>query len=193
MKHSGRPRRRMMVLFIAFILSAAVLGALTYRKYARSRLAPSVPPVVQEAGTIVVTLFFADPAGDGLRREAREIDACDDTASCVEALLDELLNGPVGDMEPTLPGSFSLRSVEVVNDTAVLDLEAGSEKGLPGGSAAELAAVYSIIDTIAFNFPRIKQVKFLVEGGPVSTLKGHIDLREPLAPDFSLEKKQGTQ
>jgi hypothetical protein len=34
-------------------------------------------------------------------------------------------------------------------------------------------------------------VKLLLNGKGVETLKGHIDLREPLVPDFTLEKKQG--
>jgi len=52
-----------------------------------------------------------------------------------------------------------------------------------------MAAVYSVVDSLAVNFPQIRQVRIFVEGKPVDTLKGHLDLREPLEPDFSLEKK----
>jgi hypothetical protein len=54
-----------------------------------------------------------------------------------------------------------------------------------------MTAVYSIVDSIAVNFPRIKQVKLLFNGKTAETLKGHLDLRGPLTPDFSMEKKQG--
>jgi hypothetical protein len=46
-----------------------------------------------------------------------------------------------------------------------------------------------VIDSLSFNFPRIKRVKFLLEGANAATL-GHLDLSEPLAADFTLEKKQ---
>ena len=82
-------------------------------------------------------------------------------------------------------------AVQVNGDLAQIDLGEEMIQGLPGGSNAEMTAVYSIVDSIAVNFPGIKQVKLLVGGKTVETLKGHLDLRGPLAPDFSLEKKQG--
>lgn len=52
-----------------------------------------------------------------------------------------------------------------------------------------MMAVYSIVNTIAVNFPRIKLVKLTINGKDAETLNGHIDLRKPLAPDFALERK----
>ena len=182
--------RRKTLLFIAFIVSAAILGALLFRKYEKSRLAPSPPSPTGEAGAIFVTLFFADPSGNGLRREVREIDACDGPAQCSEEVIDELLNGPIGELAPTLPASFSVRSVQMEGATAEIDLERGSAEGLPEGSSAEMTAVYSIVDSLAFNFPQVQKVKFLVEGEVVPTLKGHLDLRSPLVPDYGLEKRE---
>ncbi|HEY6007824.1 MAG TPA: GerMN domain-containing protein [Geobacteraceae bacterium] len=185
-----RSRRRMTFLFIAFIVSAVVLGALFYRKYERSHM-PVVPPPAREpmAGTTIVTLFFADPGGQGLRRELREIGACNELPDCIEAVIHELVNGPLGDLGPTLPGSFALRAARVVGDMAVLDLQKGTGEGLPEGSSAEMMAIYSIVDSIAFNFPPIHRVQFLMDGQSLTSLKGHLDLREPLVPDFLLETK----
>ncbi len=153
-----------------------------------SRMKPSPPPQAREAGTLLVTLFFASPDGEGLVREAREIDACSDTAECAEEVVEELVNGPVGDMSPTLPAAAVVRSVRVEGETALVDFGKEFAAGLPGGSHGEMTAVYSVADSLAFNFPRIKRVKFLQDGENVATF-GHLDLREPLAPDFSLEKK----
>jgi len=100
-----------------------------------------------------------------------------------------LIYGPLGELAPTLPPNTTIRGVQVAGDKAVIDLDKGFEEGLPAGSSAEMTAVYSIVDTVAVNFPQIKSVTFLVEGKPVETLKGHLDLRQPLVPDFSLEKK----
>jgi len=188
-KRNNRPRRRMALLIVAFIVFAAIIGALIMQKYEKSHLTSPVPPQPRQAGTFLATLFFASHDGGGLVREGREIDACGETAGCVEAVIDELINGPLGELAPTLPPNTTIRGVQVAGDKAVIDLDKGFEEGLPAGSSAEMTAVYSIVDTVAVNFPQIKSVTFLVEGKPVETLKGHLDLRQPLVPDFSLEKK----
>jgi sporulation and spore germination protein len=188
-RNDNRPRREMAVFFIAFIVCAAVLGALMLKKYEDRRLQPAAPPQPQQEGVLLVTLFFASPEGDRLVREGREIDACDGPAECVEAVVEELINGPLGDLTPTLPAAATVHDVQVDGDLALVDLGEELAEGLPGGSSAELTAAYSIVNTIAVNFPGIKRVKLLLGGKEVETLKGHLDLREPLAPDFGLEKK----
>jgi spore germination protein GerM len=161
------------------------------KKYEERHRQPVAVPHPQQEGTFLVTLFFASPDGTGLVREGREIGPCEDPAKCVGSVVGELINGPLGDLAPTLPAATSIHDVQVNGDLAQIDLGEEMIKGLPAGSNAEMTAVYSIVDTIAVNFPSIKQVKLLVGGKPVETLKGHLDLREPLTPDFSLEKKQG--
>ena len=178
----------MTFLLIAFVISAVILGTLIYRKYETSGLKPT-PPQPQEEGMLLVTLFFSSPDGAGLVREAREIDACTDPKICVEEILEELINGPVGDMSPTLPPTVTFRSVRVEGDIATVDFGKELSEGLPAGSNAEMMAVYSVIDSLAFNFPGIKKVKFLQEGEAIRTL-GQLDLATPLTPDFTLEKKQ---
>ena len=189
MRKNNKPRREFATLIIAFFVCAAVLGALLYKKYEERHQQPPAMPHTKQEGTFLVTLFFASPDGKGLVREGREIDSCGDAADCVESIVDELIYGPLGDLAPTLPDNASVQNVQINGDTAVVDFGEEMITGLPGGSEAEMAAVYSIVDSIAVNFPRIKQVKLLVGGKSIETLKGHLDLREPLRPDFALEKK----
>ena len=80
--------------------------------------------------------------------------------------------------------------MRVKGETAQIDFGRELKETLPAGSSAELAAVYSVVDTVTANFPQIKSVQFLIEGAPVDELKGHLDLRSPLPPDYSLEKKE---
>ena len=182
------PRRRMALLVAAFLITALVLGALMLRKYRHSRLKTAPPPQAEEAGTRLVTLFFASPDGAGLVREAREIDACSEPSECAEEIIEELINGPVGDVSPTLPPRAVLTSVRMEGDTALVDFAKEFPEGLSGGSNGEMMAVYSLIDSLAFNLPRIKTVKVLLGGQSVESL-GHLDLSTPLPPDFTLEKK----
>ena len=186
-KRANRSRRKMTLLLLAFVISAVIIGLLIYRKYELSRL-KIAPPQPQESGMMLVTLFFASPDGAGLVREAREIDACSDPTACAEEIIEELINGPVGEMSPTLPSAATFRSVLVNGETATVDFGKEFAEGLPAGSNAEITAIYSVIDSLAFNFPGIKKVQFLLAGEHVTTL-GQLDLSAPLPPDFSLEKK----
>ncbi len=188
-KRSRPSRWGMTILGFAFMISAAVYGALMLQKYEQRRNPPPVPPQAQESGTMLVTLFFAAADGSGLVREGREMDACGEPEECIGDIIQELAGGPLGDLAPTLPNVTTVRDVQVTGDLATVDLGREFVEALPAGSSAEMTAVYSIIDTIAVNFPQIRRVSFLVEGKPVRTFTGHLDLRQPLAPDFSLERK----
>jgi hypothetical protein len=194
MKPPNGRRNAKLILFAAFIIAAIILGTLMLLKYNRSQQIPvsHVPP--QETGVMRISLFFAAPDGKGLARETRDIDSCgDDLSACVQDVIEELVNGPLGDLAPTLPDATIVNSVQLNGDTAIVDFNNELVNGLPGGSSSEVTAVYSIVDTVSFNFPRIKRVKFLLDGHDADTLKGHLDLRIPIEPDFPQEKIKNNQ
>ena len=87
---------------------------------------------------------------------------------------------------PILPASVVLRGVTVVDSLVKIDFSQELIAAHPGGTQSELLTVYGLADTLTVNFPHLRQVQVLVEGAPVSTLKGHVDLRQPINPDFSL-------
>jgi spore germination protein GerM len=180
------------VLLIAFLAAAIMLGSMMLHKYLARHQTPQGPVLPKQTGTVPVTLFFSAPDGSGFVREAREIEgSCSsDISPCIRAILEELANGPLGDLAPTLPQNSTFRSIQIQGDTAVIDLGDSLIEALPKGSSAEMTAVYSMVNTIAFNFPAIKKVQFLVEGQNVSTLDGHLYLGKPLEPNFELEKGQ---
>ncbi|BDV44342.1 sporulation protein [Geotalea uraniireducens] len=182
-----KSRRRNFLLLAAFLTAALVLGLLIFGKYRESRQLPVAKPEPKPTGTIQLTLFFAAPEGDGLAREGRVTGPCADLAECVAEAVAELVNGPVGDLQPSLPPSTIVHGVRIDGDTAVIDFGHELVEGLPGGSSSEMTAVYSVVDTVCFNFPQLKRVKFLIDGKETDTLAGHLDLRQPLGPDYSLE------
>ncbi len=180
------------LLVAAFMVAAVILGTLMVQKYLarQGEGTPPLPP--QPAGTVSVSLFFAAQDARGLVRESREIGSCSaDLSSCISATLEELANGPLGDLSPTLPTGSTFRSVIIRGDTAIVDLGKELAENLPKGSSAEMTAVYSIVNTVSYNFPAIKKVKFLLEGHEITTLGGHLELDKPLEPDFRLELRQG--
>ena len=177
------------ILLTAFLLFAVVLGALVFRKYETATRKTEPSPAATPAGSTVVTLFFASPGGEGLMREGREVEIEEGVEDGIESVVGELIRGPLGSLAPTLPANARVLGVKLNGDTAQIDFGRELLDEVPAGSSGETAAVYSIIDTVAMNFPQVKAVQFTFEGAAVDSLKGHLDLRHPLPPDFTQEKK----
>jgi spore germination protein GerM len=173
-------------LVIPFAIVAMVFGGLIWKKMQDSREPRPVPQTDQNAATRKVVLFFATDDAR-LAREARELEACTETSECVKDLLDELISGPVSDLHETVPEGTAVSTVLLEGDLAVVDLTAPFAAELPSGSSAEMTAVYSIVNTVCVNFPQITRVRITVEGNQ-KTILNHLDLTEPLPPDYSLEQ-----
>jgi len=135
---------------------------------------------------ISVRLYFASPECDGLLAEERSIAFSEDLTQQLRTVVEELVAGPREGLLPTLPPEtrvlevfVSPRGVAYVN----LSADVASE---PSGSMAELFSVYSIVNTLATNFPATKRVQILVQDEMVTSLAGHVDLSRPLPPDMTL-------
>jgi len=183
----GQRKRINISLLIPFLVVALVFGVLIRQKYQASREVPPVPQIQQPTGPSTAVLFFVSD-GSRLAREARQLEPCDGTAACVKIVLDELFNGPVGDLDEALPEAASLRDVRIEGDTAIVEVSRGFADELPTGSSAEMLAVYSIVNTICANFPQIARVKLTIEGVDKAALP-HLDISEPLLPDYTLEQE----
>jgi hypothetical protein len=59
---------------------------------------------------------------------------------------------------------------------AIINLHGTFADHHPSGIEPESLTIQSIIGTLYANFPRIEQVRFLVDGHPRDTLNGHADL-----------------
>ena len=177
-----------MIPFLVFILFFSIM---IWQKYRSSRELPVTPQQQQVEGYRSVTLFFA-AEGTRLAREARAIEPCDDNNSCLKSILDELLSGPVGGFEHTVPEGTVVEAALIEGDQATIDFNRTFSDAMLSGSSAEMLAVYSIVNTITINFPQIQSVKLNVDGNKVATLR-HLDLSDPLEPDYSLEQSPSAE
>jgi hypothetical protein len=77
---------------------------------------------------------------------------------------------------------------------AVVNLHGTFADDHPSGIEAETLTIDSILGTLYANFPRIEQVRFLVDGQPRETLSGHVDLMRvyPVA-DMATTSAQGSK
>ncbi|NIQ97477.1 MAG: GerMN domain-containing protein [Desulfuromonadales bacterium] len=132
-----------------------------------------------------LSLYFAAEGESVLMPEQRDIPQCEDDVDCLRSTVEALIAGPQTALMPVLPARTSLLSVSEEDGLAVLDFDRSFVDLHPGGSTSELLTVYALIDTLAVNFPHVRKLSILVGGEPVETIKGHVDLRQPLTADFS--------
>lgn len=102
------------------------------------------------------------------------------------ASLDELIEGrvPQGCERPLPPGT-KLRGITVAGGLATADFTGQLVSGFRGGSDNEGVTVYAIVNTLT-SLPGVERVRILVEGKPISTIGGHLDLSAPLGYDGEL-------
>jgi len=180
------PHLNTRLLLLALLLLLIVFGGLVWR--ARQAPPPPTPQPVPErpVESREVILYFGAPDATHLEAEQRELDRCGEEQQCLEAIVRALVDGPRAGLVPLLPPGTMLRRLTTDEDgLATLDFSRELMTGHPGGSMSELLTVYALADTLAANFPYIRQIRILIEGEPVETLKGHVDLRHPVSADFA--------
>jgi len=187
----GHLKKSRIKIIVLLILVGILSTVLTYQFRKPSPSVPGLPPSALIPSSLEqkrpVRLFFSSPTEDALREEVREVKMAGAIDQEARIALMELIKGPRSDLVSPLPPGTQLRQLYIDRrGIAYVDFSAELRDRHPGGSNAELLAVYSIVDTLAYNFEQIKQVKILVEGSEVDTLAGHIDLRRPLKPRIDL-------
>src|SRR5512137_1753878 len=111
------------------------------------------------------------------------------TAAQAEEIVKALIEGPKLGQIRTIPAGAKLQGVRISDGTATLNFDNPFIEQHPGGTASEVATVYSLANTLTQNLTEIKKVRFQVGGKDVTTIKGHVDLREPIDPNKDLVKQ----
>jgi spore germination protein GerM len=134
-----------------------------------------------------VVLYYPSASGEGLVAETHEIFKTAAPGDLGKQIVSDLISGPLGPQAlPALPTGTELRQLYIDDEVAYVDFSPELKTGIGGGSLEERLAVYAIVNSIALNLPGIRRVGILVEGRPVDTLNGHLDLTRPLRPDRKL-------
>jgi spore germination protein GerM len=185
--------RRVLLGILLLVLGVGVVGFLVGRAFAPPVPVPQTTTIQNgtpvDTTTRLVRLFFAVPDADKLQEEDRTIPRAVSFVGEAKRTVEELINGPQGELNPTIPPGVKLRQLYIDGrGTAYVDFTRDLQAKHPGGSGGELLTIYSIVDTLTANFEEIERVKILVEGSEVLTLAGHIDTRHPFRPRYSLER-----
>jgi hypothetical protein len=81
-----------------------------------------------------------------------------------------------GEPSATAGASLSTDPQTPGGQLAVVNLSSAFADHHPSGIEVETLTINSIVGTLFANFPRIEQVRFVVDGQPRDTLAGHADL-----------------
>lgn len=151
---------------------------------------PSLDPLPRRT----VDIYYPSTVADGLVAESREIFDTATPGDQVKQIVADLLSDPSHEKaRRAVPAGTLLRQVYVLDEgVAWLDFSSDLTDNLPGGSMSELLTVYAIVDSVVANVPNVRRVGILIEGHQVETLNGHLSLKQPLRPNYSLvlDRKQ---
>lgn len=155
--------------------------------------APQEPSLTLAEDMREVLLFYPRRDGTGLGVEHGRIFDLESPSARGKIVLERLSEGPKSaDLAPALPKGSQVRELWITpSGTAYVDFSAELGRNHPGGTTAETATVYSIVNSLAYNIPEVRRVQILMEGREVDTLSGHLALWLPLAADLSLVESGG--
>jgi hypothetical protein len=188
-KRSPKKGRGGKILFLLILIGMG-LGVLFHQQ-----IYHFVKPFFERRSIIVerkeILLYFSDQEGEYLIGEKRKIFKRNQIKEEAKETIIELINGPKGKLIPTLPPRTKLLTLQI-NDEGVakVNFSPALSKDHPGGSSAEMMTVYSIVNSLVFNFPQIRRVQILIDGRPIETITGHLSLRKPIPPKPDLIKRQ---
>ena len=150
----------------------------------RDESEPSIDPLPRRN----VDIYFPSTVEDGLVAESREIFDTATAGDQVKQIVNDLLSDPTHEKaRRAVPAGTRLRQVYVLDEgVAWLDFSSDLTDNLPGGSMSELLTVYAIVDSVVANVQNVRRVGILIEGHQVETLNGHLSLKQPLKPNYSM-------
>ena len=190
-KHPKKKKSGLKKVFLLLVLVGVAIGLLSVFQ---QELTDAVRPWLKRRGLLEqkkeVMLYFSDHEAEyliGERREIKKKEAVEDEAG---ELIQELIKGPKGRLLPTLPSRTKLLSLHLdEKGMAKVNFSKALSKDHPGGSSAEMVTVYSVVNSLILNFPKIKRVQFLVEGKEIDTITGHLSISKSVSPRPDLIKK----
>ena len=151
--------------------------------------APAKPLYALTDPPMDVKIFFPSEKGDPLlAAENQSIFKSGELGNRAKQILQRLQEGPhAKTMFPSLPKDTKVQDLFISEQgTAFIDFSDAIATNHPGGVLNEIATIYSIVDSLTYNLPEIKQVKILIGGVEKETLAGHCLLLIPLDMDLSI-------
>ena len=193
MKRRRRKKRKSAIKGV--VLTLGLIGmAVALASFFHEEISRFAKPWIEKRGfperKKVITLYFSDPEAEYLVGETRGIRNGEEVEEEMQETIRELIKGPRGRLLATLPSGTQLLTLLLDNQgIAKVNFGRAFSRNHPGGTSAEMMSVYSVVNTLALNFPAIQKVQFLVEGAEIESIAGHLSLSQPVSPKPDLIRK----
>ena len=133
----------------------------------------------EQAKTLSIEVYYPDDNGMKLVPVKREIEVNPYKDKYTAAVEMQMRAPKEKNLTDVFPQGVKLLSVKVEGETAIVDFDGRLSKGFVGGSTGEEMLVGSVVNTLT-NYPEIKEVRFMLDGKPIETIAGHMDLSRPV-------------
>jgi hypothetical protein len=142
--------------------------------------------VAKSREKIAVDLYFSDVNERFLQPEKRFIPKEKTVDGQAKEIVKALIDGSKANLVNTFPSDTLIQSVKVnQSKMAIISFSKNLQLSHPGGSASEMATVYSLTNSLTINIPAVERVKILIDEKDVASLKGHIGIRS----SFTMNKE----
>ncbi|MBQ1509598.1 MAG: GerMN domain-containing protein [Selenomonadaceae bacterium] len=132
-----------------------------------------------EAKELTVKVYYPNDEGERLVAVSRKVKLSDGTDKYTAAMKSLMQGTKEKGQSAIIPRQAKLRSVKVKDGVATVDFSGDILKHFVGGSTGEEMLVGSVVNTLT-EFPEVTSVQILIDGNPVESLAGHMDLTVPI-------------
>ncbi len=176
-------RKSILFFIITMIVVFLVLMFVSLFEYL---FPPTNETVAKKKEKQLVVLYFSDANERFLIPEKRYIPKENNPNEQAKEVVKALLDGSKGKLVNTFPEKVRLESVTIdEGQTAHVSFDNNLVLRHPGGSASEMATIYSLTNSLIKNISGIKKVKLLIAGKEIGSIKGHINTKLP----FTMNKE----
>jgi flagellar basal body-associated protein FliL len=179
-KHKKTRKNKRVLLLSVIVVASVVFLAIFFITLFDHPPAAGKHTAAKKRDRQEVTLFFSDSNERFLVPEKRFIPKESEPEEQAKEMIKALVAGSKTGLVNTFPEKAELQGVSREGDDALsVNFRESLVANHPGGSAAEMATVYSLTNTLTTNLPTIKKIRILINGKEKESLKGHIGLHNP--------------
>ena len=147
---------------------------------------PTKDTAAKKKEKLQVVLYFSDANERFLIPEKRYIPKEKNNEEQAKEVVKALLDGSKTKLVNTFPDKVTVESVKIDEaQTAHVSFDNALVQRHPGSSASEMATIYSLTNSLIQNVSGIKNVKLLIDGKEIESIKGHINTKHP----FTMNKE----
>ncbi len=190
MTQKSKTRKSFIIVFFVFLVAAGVYyfvfqnGMSIFGPRMTKGLIKSYQLYTPEDEKKDVVLFLGNDGSEEFKMYKTNIYATHKLVNQIKQVL-LLLTGepPFGYISLLPEGTFLREAYLDANNILYVDFTEDITLNHKGGTTGEYLTVYSIINTVFYNFPWVRGMRILIDGKETDTIAGHINIEGILVPD----------